>query len=84
MGFREYSLVRIRRLLRPSEAYDGWRSNLRSPRTGDEGIVVDILNAPGVPGTYLYIVECRECIEPGGEPLWLGEFSEEELEPLDT
>jgi hypothetical protein len=84
MGIREYSPVRIRRLLRPSEAYDGWRLNSRPPNVGDEGIVVDVLNAPGAPDTYVYVVESRECIEPGGAPIWLGEFSVEELEPLDT
>jgi hypothetical protein len=84
MVFREYSLVRIRLLLRSSKAYDGYRINSRPPRVGDVGTVVDVMGSPGVPDSYVYTVECRECIEPGGSPLWLSEFSEEELEPLNV
>jgi hypothetical protein len=84
MVFCEYSAVRIRQLLRPPETYNAYKTNSRPPQLGDAGTVVDVMGSPGVPDTYGYIVECRECIEPGGAPLWRGEFSAEELEPIEA
>ena len=34
------------------------------------------------PEGYCYTVECEECVAPGGAPLWLGDFSAEELEAV--
>src|SRR4029450_588089 len=34
---RQYEIVRVRRLLRSPEHYDGWRINQRSPAVGDVG-----------------------------------------------
>ncbi len=42
-----YREVRIRRLLRPAGAYDGWGFNQRAPRVGEVGTLIDILYAPG-------------------------------------
>jgi hypothetical protein len=82
MVFREYSAVRIRQLLRPPETYNAYKINSRPPQLGDAGTVVDVMGSPGVPDSYVYLVESRECVQPGGAPVWLGEFTEVELEPL--
>ena len=82
MDLREYSRVRIRQLLRSPDAYDDWGGNQRPPRVGDIGIVVSIYQPPVSPEGYSYTVECAESIEPGGAPLWLGDFSAEELEAV--
>jgi len=84
MVFPEYSSVGIRQLLRPVETYDGYRINSRPPKVGDGGTVVDVMGSPGVPDSYVYIVECTECVKPGGAPMRLGEFTEVELQPLVT
>jgi hypothetical protein len=73
---QEYQTVRVRRLLRPPEEYDGWGLNVRPPQVGDVGTIVDILRAPGFPDDYVV-----EASLPDGTTLWLADFSEEELEP---
>ena len=82
MDLREHSRVRIRQLLRPPDAYDDWGGNQRRPRVGDIGIVVSIFQPLARPEGYCYTVECEECVAPGGAPLWLGDFSAEELEAV--
>jgi hypothetical protein len=82
MDLREYSRVRIRQLLRSPDTYDGWGWNCRPPRVGDIGIVVHIDQPPGSPEGHRYTVECAKCVEPGAAPLWLGDFSDEELETV--
>ncbi len=74
---RQYDVVRVVQLLRPAEAYDGWGLNQRPPQVGDVGTIVEILQAPGLPDDYVV-----ECVGPGGRPIWLGDFFEEELAPL--
>jgi len=69
-------MVRVRQLLRPREAYDGWKLNRRPPLVGDVGTIVDILHAPGAPDDYVV-----ECIGPDGVTEWLGDFSADEIEP---
>jgi hypothetical protein len=71
-------MVRIRQLLRPPEEYDGWRVNKRPPQVGDTGTIVDILQAPGAPDDYVV-----EASGPDGVSVWLGDFSAEELEPVE-
>lgn len=39
----QYEQVRIVRLLRPLEEYDGWRVNRRAPHIGDVGTIIDTL-----------------------------------------
>jgi hypothetical protein len=78
----EHSRVRIKQLPLSPEAYDDWEGNQRPPRVGDMGIVISIYQRPGSPEGYCQMVECVECVEPGGAPLWLGDFSAEELEPV--
>jgi hypothetical protein len=74
---RQYKQVRVTRLLHPRDHYDGWGLNQRAPAVGDVGTVVDILKAPGVPASYVV-----ECCGPGGDAIWLGDFSEQELAPV--
>jgi len=75
--FRQYEQVRIRQLLRPPDEYNGWGINQRPPRVGDVGYLIDILQAPGVPDSYVV-----ECSGPGGVDIWLGDFTAEEIEPV--
>ena len=78
MALEEYRLVRVRQLLKPPEAYDGWRLNSRPPRVGDLGTIVEILTAEGLPDNY--VVESRD---DGGITIWLGDFQAEELEEVE-
>jgi hypothetical protein len=75
---RQYGEVRIVRLLRPPEHYDGWRVNERPPAIGDVGTIVDILQKAGLPDNY--VVECSDPARDGTD-IWLGDFLAEELEP---
>ena len=76
---RQYGMVRVRRLLRPPDAYDGWRVNLRPPRVGDVGTVLDVLSGIN-DGPDGYVVESSG---PDGVSVWLGDFLATELEPLE-
>ncbi len=75
--FQQYSMVRVSRLMRPPEDYDGWGVNQQPPRLGDVGTVVEILEAAGYP--HKYVVEAAD---PNGATVWLAEFYAEELEPF--
>ena len=75
MDLQEYEVVRVRQLLRPPEAYDGWRLNVRPPRVGDVGTIVGIYRSPGLPVNYVV-----EACEADGTTLWLGDFGQEEIE----
>lgn len=72
----QYALVRVRRLLRPPEEYDGWKVNRRPPRVGDVGTIVDVLSSPDVEERS-YVVEFSGS---GGGDEWLGDFRLDELE----
>ena len=78
-GLRQYGMVRVRQLLQPPGAYNGWRVNQRPPQVGDVGTVLDIF--PGVDGgPDCYVVESSG---PDGITIWLGDFMADELEPLE-
>jgi hypothetical protein len=75
----QYGMVRVRRLLQPPGAYDGWEVNQRPPQVGDVGRVLEIF--PTVdhrPDCYIV-----ESTSPDGGCVWLGEFVAAELEPLE-
>jgi hypothetical protein len=74
---QQYGLVRVTQLMQPSEHYNGWGVNQRAPAVGDVGTVVDILQAPGCPDAYVV-----ENSGAGGVTVWLGDFLEQELEPV--
>lgn len=74
---RQYEVVRVVRLLRDAQHYDGWRFNKRPPRVGDTGTIVDILHLVGSPENYVV-----EASLPDGTTLWPGDFSADELEPI--
>ena len=75
MAFEQYSLVRVRQLLRLPEHYDGWGFNQRPPQVGDIGTLLDILQALGSPNGYIV-----ECSNPDGTDVWLVTFTAEGLE----
>jgi hypothetical protein len=74
-----YSKVRIVKLIQNPDDYDGWKLNKRPPQIGDEGYLIDILNAKGWPDKY--VVEKADPLD--GVDIWLSDFYEEEIEPLE-
>ena len=74
---QQYGLVRIWQLLRPPDEYDNWQVNQRPPQIGDEGTLLEILHARGLPD--LYVVES---VGENGRTVWLADFAAEELEPF--
>ena len=46
--FTPSPLVRIAKLLRAPEEYDGWKVNQRAPVVGDVGALLDIVHGPGL------------------------------------
>jgi hypothetical protein len=74
----EYSVVRVKALLREGTHYDGWKISRRPPAVGDIGTIVEILRAPD--GGESYVVESTTS---DGDTTWLGDFAAEELEPVD-
>jgi len=75
----EYQLVRIAKLLREPEEYDGWKLNQRSPAPGDVGTLVDILHVPGLADRYVV-----ECSGPDGITLWIDDFDDFDADELET
>ena len=67
---KEFTQVKIVKLLHSPHHYDDWKVNKRPPQVGDVGTIVDVL------GSHRdnYVVE---------HSLWLGDFQEDELEPLE-
>lgn len=78
-ALRQYGMVRVRRLLKDSDAYDGWKVNKRPPQVGDVGSVVYILSGvDSGPDGYV-----EESSGPDGVSVWHGFFVAEELEPVE-
>ena len=78
MALTEYQTVRIKALLRESDAYDPFDANDRSPRVGETGTIVDVQGLEA--GPSLYTVERGR---PDGTCIWLAEFVDEELEAVE-
>ncbi|CAN5768033.1 hypothetical protein BH09VER1_BH09VER1_45700 [soil metagenome] len=76
MPFKEFDIVRIRKIVRLPETYDGWGLNQQPPRVGDTGTITDILHTPDQPDHYVV-----ERTFTDGATIWLSEFTEEEIEP---
>lgn len=74
---KEFTVVRVVRLRRPVEEYDGWRINVRGPQVGDQGTIVDVLHAENLPDRYVV-----ESGLPDGTDLWLSDFDADEIEPV--
>ena len=73
--FKQYSKVRVTKLLRINSDYDDWKLNQRPPAVGDTGTLVDFQYAHGVPVRYTV-----ESVGPDGAPIWMCDFEAEELE----
>jgi len=71
-----YDEVRVIRLLRSPDTYDGWGFNQHPPRIGEVGALIDILSRPGMEDRYVV-----ESCQPDGITVWLSEFSADELAP---
>ena len=69
-ALKPFAFVRVRQLLLAEAEYDGWRVNARSPKVGDTGTLVDILQASGAPDRYVV-----ECSTSDGITVWLADFS---------
>ncbi len=78
MRLEQFEMVRVLRLLRLPDEYDGWRVNKRPPNVGDVGIIVDVLRAPGLSDRYVV-----ESSGTDGVTIWLGDFCEGEIEPVE-
>jgi len=76
---QQYDVVRIRQLIDPAKDYCGTQWFRRPPVVGDVGAIVEILNASGLPDSYMV-----ECCGPEGSTIWLAEFSAAELELAKT
>jgi hypothetical protein len=74
---KQYGLVRVRKLLKTPEHYNGWGINQKPPAIGDIGTLIDILTAKGLPNSFVV-----ESSGPDGVSIWLGDFSEEEIEAI--
>ena len=75
---KEYDIIKICSLRKPSRAYDGTDGVMREPRVGDRGIVVHILSKDNEEMKYVV-----ECVNPAGFTVWLADFWESELEKSD-
>lgn len=75
---KEYSIVRVVKLLLAADEYDGWRMNQRDPQIGDTGTLIDVLHAPNLPDKYVV-----ENVRSNGRTIWLSDFFAEEIEPID-
>ena len=73
----QYEEVRVRKILFPGENYDGWMLNQRKPAVGDTGVLIDILEMPGLPPRYVV-----ESSDADGITIFLSEFDSEEIEPI--
>jgi hypothetical protein len=72
-----YDVVRVVKIVRPIEEYDGWQINKRDPQIGDTGTFIELLHAFNLPD--LYVVESTGL---DGIPIWLSEFLIDEIEPI--
>lgn len=75
MNLSQYDLVRICQLTREADGYDGWLGNQRPPQVGNVGVLLDILEAPGLPDRYVV-----ELSGADGVTIWLSDFAAEEIE----
>lgn len=67
---KEYSVVKVVRLIVPTRRVDGNEGVTRQPKVGDVGTIVhDAGN--------IFIVEC---VNSDGYTLWLADFEKDELE----
>ena len=74
----QYGLVRVRKILRSADEYDGWRINQRPPQIGDIGTIVEILQASNLPTCY--VVECSNSY---GNTIWLSDFYAGEIDAIE-
>jgi hypothetical protein len=74
---KEYCVVRVVKMSRPSDEYDGWGLNQRDPQIGDTGTLIDRLHAPNLPDKYVV-----ENVGADGRPIWLSDFFADEIEPI--
>lgn len=74
---REFDVVRVVELRRVSDEHERWGPNRRSPRAGDVGAIVQVLEAPD--GSVRYVVQCLSSTGDGSTD-WISEFGRDELE----
>jgi hypothetical protein len=71
----QYSVVRVVKLMRPINDYNGWNINKRPPQIGDIGTIVEILQAQNLPIHYLV-----ESVDTRGYTIWLSDIETGEIE----
>ena len=75
---KQYSIVRIVKMVRPSSEYDDWGLNQRDPQIGDTGTLIDMLHAPNLPDKYVVENSGKD-----GIPVWMSDFFADEIEPIE-
>jgi hypothetical protein len=75
MALGAYDTVRVTGLLLKNRFVDGTAGVVRQPQIGDTGTVLHVLGAGSV---------AVECIDANGFTLWVADFSEDELELVQT
>jgi hypothetical protein len=75
---KQYTEVRVVKLVQSPDKYNGWKLNKRPPQIGDIGTLIDYLPSKGKP--RFYIVEKSDPVD--GTDIWLVDFLEEEIEPF--
>ena len=74
---KRYDMVRVRSLTDGIER-NGWHLNVRAPRVGDIGTVVEISDAEGHAPHFVV-----ESVAADGTTVWLADFTAGELEVVE-
>jgi hypothetical protein len=75
---KQYSIVRIVKMIRSPNEYDDWGFNQRDPQIGDAGVLIDMLHAPNLPDKYVV-----ENTGKDGAPIWMSDFFADEIETVE-
>ncbi len=78
--FAQYSMVRVKALLQPDDAYNGWGVNRRVPAIErHQAPLLMSFRVPCLPTAYVV-----ECSNSDGATEWLADFVEDELDACET
>jgi ribosomal protein L32E len=79
-SFREYDVVRVKKLEQPWRYFDGTESVMRPPQIGDVGTIVHM--PPDTQGLKSMCIV--ECVDNEGYTVWLADFTIDELELVEA
>jgi hypothetical protein len=78
--FREYDVVRVKKLNQPNRHYDGTASVRRPPRIGDDGTIVYIPQEMQGLNSWCIV----QCLDNDGLTIWVADFTTDELELVEA